>query len=300
MQNQLTLFANSAAGSMQSEHLHTLWHKQVPISCRGEAFFIEPENSFKSTLQRALADCERRNSTLLVAGGDGTVSSVVNAIAGSNRAFAVLPQGTFNFFARSRGIPLDPAVALQFALSAEAVTIPLAYLNDRAFIVNVGLGLYPKVIAAREAHQKITGRSNISAIASGVWTMLSERQLSRARLQYNELDQQLLTPLLMISHNRQQLEDLDPRFLTETDRLTVLRMRPVAALGLLRLLANGLSGRLLDEDNMDCFNVDELKVQMRGSSVRVAIDGELIKMPLPLHFSVRRESIRCLLNGETS
>src|SRR5690606_27389034 len=107
----------------------------------------------------------------------------------------------FNFFARSKGIPLDLRAALKFALNAQAMSIPLAYLNDHAFLVNVGLGLYPKVIAAREAHQQYSGRSGVSAIVSGVWTLLRERHLSHAHLQYDGRDQRLSTPLLMISHN---------------------------------------------------------------------------------------------------
>ena len=295
MTNRLTLFANSGAGSVQSQQLREIWYECVPDHCRGGAYFLQSTDTFESTLASALADCQRRDSALIVAGGDGTLSSVINTVAGSDQRIAFLPQGTFNFFARSRGVPLDPKLALEFALNAKTVALSLAYLNDHAFIVNVGLGLYPKIIAARESHQQVTGRSSVSAIASGIWTLLRERHLSRAKLHYDGGTHRLITPLLVIGHNRSQLEQLDPRFVVAAKKLTVLRMHPVHKFKLLKILANGLIGRLLDEENMDCFGVDELTVQMPGKSVRVALDGELIKMPLPLQFTVRPNAIQCLL-----
>jgi len=297
MSHSLTLFANKASGSEESKQLGLLWQEQVPSEYQGNTFFFEPGEHFDSLLLRALKDCQQNNSVLVVAGGDGTVSGVINKIAGTEQPFAVLPQGTFNFFARNNGIPLDPVAALKFALSAHPVPIDLAYLNDRPFIVNVGLGLYPKVIAARESHQQHTGRSSLTAILSGVWTLLSERHISRAYLEYNGQQQRLLTPLLMINHNHEQLQQLDPRFNTDLENLTVLRMSPISWIELLKLLANGLTGNLLDEENIECFHVDELKVDMRRSRIPIALDGELMQMRPPLRFSIRQGHIHCLLNG---
>ncbi|WP_179957619.1 diacylglycerol/lipid kinase family protein [Exilibacterium tricleocarpae] len=299
-QPPLILFSNSASGSAQGDRLLALWRELVPSYRRSETFILEPEAEFDALLTRALLYCERCNGVLVVAGGDGTISSVINKIAGRSITMAVVPQGTFNFFARNYNIPLEPDAALRFVLSAEPVTLPLACLNDRSFVVSVGLGLYPKVIAARESHQQVAGRSGFSAIVSGVWTLLRERHISRAKLHYNGNTQRLATPLLMVIHNRRQLEQLDSRFQGDPQRLAVLRVHPVSFGAMLRLLANGLLGRLLDEENIDCFNTDELRVEIRRRRVQVALDGELIKMRLPLRFHIRRHGVRCLLNGDTS
>ena len=185
--------------------------------------------------------------------------------------------------------------ALHYAINSGPVTLPLAYINEHPFLVNVGIGLYPKVIAAREYHQQVTGRSGVSAILSGIWTILREQHVSRAQLRYGDVTQKLKTPLLMISHNAKQLEQLDSRFQTVSHKLTVLRMHQASMIGQLRLLSRGLLGRLLDEEYMDCFAVDDLTVDLGRRKVRVAIDGELMKIKSPLHFHIQQEGIKCLL-----
>ena len=48
----------------------------------------------------------RKPKLLIVGGGDGTISDVVDHLAGSDVTLALLPLGTTNNFARSLNIPL--------------------------------------------------------------------------------------------------------------------------------------------------------------------------------------------------
>lgn len=57
---------------------------------------------------------------VVAAGGDGTLNAVAQAVLGSGCAFGVLPQGTFNYFGRSHGIPQDTAEAMQVLLQSPA------------------------------------------------------------------------------------------------------------------------------------------------------------------------------------
>jgi diacylglycerol kinase family enzyme len=52
---------------------------------------------------------------VLVAGGDGTISSAASVLARTSTALGVLPGGTLNHFARDHGIPTDPDEALRLA-----------------------------------------------------------------------------------------------------------------------------------------------------------------------------------------
>jgi predicted polyphosphate/ATP-dependent NAD kinase len=53
----------------------------------------------------------RDGAILVAAGGDGTLNTVAHAAVEHGCVFGVLPQGTFNYFGRTHGIPEDLADA---------------------------------------------------------------------------------------------------------------------------------------------------------------------------------------------
>lgn len=67
---------------------------------------------------------------VVAAGGDGTVRSVSQGLAGTTATLAVLPTGTGNLLARNLGIPLDVADALEVAF--DGVPAPLDLVEVRA------------------------------------------------------------------------------------------------------------------------------------------------------------------------
>lgn len=91
----------------------------------------------------------RRGTEMVVAGGgDGTINSVINGIAGGGgtSCLGVLPLGTANDFAHSLGLPLDPADAAETIVSGVRRRIDLVSVESpgRRLFVNVaagGLGL---------------------------------------------------------------------------------------------------------------------------------------------------------------
>src|SRR5215210_152139 len=58
--------------------------------------------------------------TVVAAGGDGTVNAVASALLGTRKRLGVLPAGTFNYFARNLGIPLDVPGAVRTVAEGRA------------------------------------------------------------------------------------------------------------------------------------------------------------------------------------
>ncbi|MFG2481106.1 diacylglycerol kinase family protein [Streptomyces fagopyri] len=72
----------------------------------------------------------RDGATLVVVcGGDGTVRTVADALAGSGVPLAVVPCGTGNLLARNLGLPLSPAEALGAALRGTAHPLDLGHIE---------------------------------------------------------------------------------------------------------------------------------------------------------------------------
>lgn len=86
--------------------------------------------------------------TLVVAGGDGTVSEAVTGLADEAKrpVIGILPHGTVNNLARMLGIPLDIAEAIDVLAKDHTQAIDIGQVNDRYFISTVSMGSVPESV----------------------------------------------------------------------------------------------------------------------------------------------------------
>ncbi len=77
---------------------------------------------------------------VVAAGGDGTVNEVVNGIARTNTALAVLPIGTGNVWGRELRLPLHPGDAAAYLATGNLVTLDLGMAGQRYFLLMAGVG----------------------------------------------------------------------------------------------------------------------------------------------------------------
>ena len=133
------------------------------------------------------AEAARDNAGLLVAaGGDGTINAVAAAALRAGVPMGVVPMGTFNYFSREQGLDLDAEAAVLQLLEAlragELRPVQVGFVNDRVFLVNASVGLYPRLLAEREQATRKLGRSRAVAMAAAVWSMLRPSARRRWRV----------------------------------------------------------------------------------------------------------------------
>jgi diacylglycerol kinase (ATP) len=91
-----------------------------------------------------------RFDLVIAAGGDGTVNEVINGIARSRTALAIVPFGTVNVMALELGIPGDVHEAAQLISSKSTVSIDLGLAKmagrSRYFSLALGVGFDAMVI----------------------------------------------------------------------------------------------------------------------------------------------------------
>lgn len=82
----------------------------------------------------------REGSLVIVGGGDGTISSVVDYFAYQDVALGILPLGTGNSFARTLGIPLTLEGAVDVIVNGKVADIDLGKIDDDYFANMAAIG----------------------------------------------------------------------------------------------------------------------------------------------------------------
>jgi len=90
------------------------------------------------------------HDTVIVGGGDGSVSAAVAAFSGGEKLLGVLPFGTMNLFARDLGMPSGVHEAVAALATVVPRRIDLAEVNGRPFHTLSGLGFFSQMARARE------------------------------------------------------------------------------------------------------------------------------------------------------
>lgn len=253
------------------------------------------------------ADAVRRASgcggVVVAAGGDGTLNAVVQATLGSGCAFGVLPQGTFNYFSRTHGIPTDTAQALQLLLHADAQDVQdvqVGLVNERVFLVNASLGLYPKLLEDREGWKQQFGRHRWVGFFAALATLLGRYRSLRLQIDLQGRQRKVRTPTLFIGNNALQMEQLGLPLAQaiDTGDLAGIILRPVSRLEMLALLLRGAFGQLGSAEQLINLSFHRLTVHATrpfgAGRIKVATDGETTWMTLPLVFRLSPQPLRLI------
>jgi len=248
----------------------------------------------------AVGKAREHGGIVAAAGGDGTLNAVTQAVLGTGLPFAILPQGTFNYFGRTYGIPADTARAATALLDARIEPVQVGLLNGRAFLVNASLGLYPQLLEDREAYKQRYGRSRAVALFSGLITLLQRPRQLHLELVRDGATHRLRTPTLVVGNNALQLEQLgfDEVDTLKRGELVAMSPKPVGTLALYWMILLGALSRLGEAENVISFGFHRLVVQPRrgrGERYKVAMDGEVSLLDAPLVFEISKHPLPLLV-----
>jgi len=228
----------------------------------------------------------------VAAGGDGTINSVIQPLVNSDAIFGVIPVGTYNHFAKDLGIPLPWREALDVVLTGEIKPIDAAHVNERFFVNNVTMGLYPELVARREEKGRDYPRWKARFYAA--FATLQKYPHVAVTLESEHHQEVIRTHMLMISNNSYDLSRLgieSPRLAMEEGRLSVYWLPHVPRLALTRFVAHYLAGRVREAPGFKTFRTSRVKIQSSKSHLHLGVDGEVVTMDTPLTITIVPQSL---------
>jgi YegS/Rv2252/BmrU family lipid kinase len=117
-----------------------------------EISFQETEGAGHATMLAAVA-AKRAADAVIACGGDGTVNEVVNGVAGSETALAVVRGGTANVWAKEARVPKQVGAAVRLLNDGEVRTVDLGRVRwsaesggERYFLLMAGVGFDASIV----------------------------------------------------------------------------------------------------------------------------------------------------------
>ena len=257
------------------------------------------------------------SDTVFACGGDGTIHDVIQGLAGTPVALAVLPFGTANALAHDLRIPLRPSAAAQVAVDGKSKVrrIPLGRIEyedfsgksaARYFTVAAGIGVDAHLFYKLTAQLK--NRSGMTAYYLKAWQLWATYNMRRFEVEYangSGLRQRAsLTELLAVRIRffGNILRELVPGASLDCSDLRAVMCRTASRNAYLQYVAGALLGRQWNIDGIDLVSCSEVVCSLPQNSdgnnsdghsedrVYVEADGELLGR-LPARMTMQPDAL---------
>jgi len=255
------------------------------------------------------------SDTVFACGGDGTIHDVIQGLAGTPVALAILPFGTANALAHDLGLPFRPSQAARVAVNGAVRRIPLGRIEyedfhgkptARYFTVAAGIGVDAHLFYKLTSDLK--NRSGMAAYYWKAWQLWATHRMRRFHVEYSNgnghKQQALLTELLAVRIRffGNILRELVPGAHLDSPDLRAVMCRTDSRNAYLQYVAGALLGlRQRKIPGIDLVNCSEITCQLpsQGNSadrVYVEADGELLGR-LPARMSIEPGALSLVVPG---
>jgi diacylglycerol kinase family enzyme len=230
---------------------------------------------------------------IVAAGGDGTVSACAAALAGTGVALGVLPTGTLNHFAKDLSIPLVLDAAATVIAAGNRVEVDVAQVNDRVFINNSSIGIYPRIVGHRDRQRERLGRGKWMAMLLACVSVFRRYPTVRVRIGIGDQTMLNETPFVFVGSNRYELtlQNLGKRSSLDRGELCLYFTNRTGRFGFFMLALRAVLGRLEQARDFQTVTTRELWIETPKRDVPVALDGEVVRLSPPLHYQIRPRAL---------
>lgn len=172
----------SQRGRKLFEHAKDLFERNdIKLS---ESVCVAKYSQLKKTILNLIA---QDIDMIIIGGGDGTISEIVDYGVKKNILFAVLPLGTSNSFARSLNMPLDLDSAIKVIKNGKVKQIDLGKIDDDYFANTANIGLSVEVnMSVNNNFKRNFGR--LAYLPVAIWNLFNFKPFEVTISSNNEIN----------------------------------------------------------------------------------------------------------------
>lgn len=255
-----------------------------------EPFRIDKDSDIKD----AFEGMDETYKYILIAGGDGTLDSVINKMKQNNidLPVAFLPVGTANDFAKYLGMPSDVEAACNQIINSKIRRFDLGKINNKYFVNVASTGLFTDISQKTDNNLKNT----MGKLAYYVKALEDLTNLKRINVKIESpvvnFEGKIYTLLIFNGQTAGNIKFADLSQADDGLLDVVVIKKELITSALNNLIIKMKKGQLADMDGVLYFKTSELRVEC-DDDVVTDIDGE--KGPdFPLEISCERRGIKIL------
>lgn len=268
--------------------------------CQVSGYQIVPVRAARDNVLDTVFTTLRQDeySRILIAGGDGTINTCVNAMVRHDidLPIGLLPAGTANDFAYYFELPSDIILQLDVAMGNKTTRADVGRVNSKCFINVCAMGALVDVSQKTDPNLK-------SALGQMAYYLTAMTELP----QVHPIPVKLITPektyeeqiyfmVVMNGESAGGFRKLSPESSMEDGKLDVIAFRKMPIMEFGPLLFEVVNGRHPENKNVLYFQTDELTIES-AENMDTDIDGEHGEN-LPLHFSVLQHRLEVFVSEE--
>jgi diacylglycerol kinase family enzyme len=286
---------NAGAGSAGAADLaNTIAQSFLAHGARADLRAASTGSELVAMIRAAVSEHPR---TIVAGGGDGTISSAAALVADTDISLGVLPLGTLNHFAKDLRIPLEIDEAVQCIVGGNSTLVDVGEVNDRVFINNSSLGIYPDMVRDRERQQHRLGRGKLNSLLWASVAAFRKWPFMTVAIEARGSERRYRTPRVFIGNNEYRMEgfEIGARERLDGGQLSVYVVKKPGRAPLVMLALQALIGRLRQSRDFEAVLAAECVIETPHSQLLVATDGEVATMSSPLRYRIRPRCLRVLV-----
>jgi YegS/Rv2252/BmrU family lipid kinase len=281
--NRICIIANPAARGV-STRLERLRQLQRNVVIRT----TDGPGDAEAQAERAV---DQGYTTIVAAGGDGTINEVVNGIGNAPIALGILPMGTVNVLAMELGIPFDLVSAWKVIRAGHVRLIDQATANGHTFVQMAGVGVDAQIVERNNRQVK-----QVLGPLSYLLTATQVAAKRPPRLLVTSAEHPGVTGSFVLVGNGRFYGGPFPLFAhadMQDGLLDVYVFKYMNYLHLMRYFRGMLFGSLSRFSDVTYFKTRHLLVEA-SLPVPLEADGELAGHS-PVEFAVKRRKLRVIV-----
>ncbi len=238
-----------------------------------EVYTTNPESQLEDVVRAAIKSGIK---LIVVAGGDGTIDSVVGALVGTDATLGIIPTGTRNNVALNLGIPEDIASAVALLRHGRRLKIDIGCIKSghirRWFLEVTALGLISDLYPMADGFQ----HGDLAQLGGLLSTFFSATP-SRLDLLIDGRKRLETTAHMMLVANMSFLGpnfQISPQVSFKDHRLDVFTFSGMSKLNLISYVMQAMAG-LTENPGIKHYRVKELKI-LSTPKMPVLADGVVL------------------------